>query len=70
MDHHLGILQERIESRAIGGERALHDRKRVSGKIQNQQEEDLDRSDDHGRVGKEPLIGLVTKAQDESVSRQ
>ena len=41
MDDHLRILQKRIESGAIGGKRALLYCERVSGKIENQQEEYL-----------------------------
>ena len=70
MDDHLGILQKRIQAGAVGGKRALHDGERVSGEIQNQQEEDLDRGDDDGGVGEQPLIGLVAQAKDKSVSRQ
>src|SRR5271157_72638 len=70
MDDHLGILEKRIQSGAIGGERALHDGERVRGKIQNQQKENLHRGDDHRSVGEQPLIGLVAQAENESVASQ
>ena len=70
MNDHLGILQQRIQAGAIGGKRALHHGKRMRGKIQNQQKENLHRGDDHRSIGKQALIGLVTQAQNESVARQ
>ena len=33
LGHHLGILQQRIQSSAVGGKRALHDAERVRRKI-------------------------------------
>ncbi len=70
MDDHLGILQKRIQSGAIRGERALHDGERVGGKIQNQQKENLHRGDDHRSVGEQPLIGFVAQAENEPVAGQ
>ncbi len=46
------------------------DGKRVRGKIQNQQKENLHRGDDHRSVGEQALIGFVTQAQNESVAGQ
>jgi hypothetical protein len=70
MDDHLGILQQRIQACAIGGQLALHDRERSGGKIQQKQEEDLDASDNDGSVREEALVGLVTKAENKSITRK
>ena len=50
MDDHLGILQKRIQSAAIRRKPALNDAERVGRNIQNQQKENLHRSDDHRSV--------------------
>ena len=70
MDDHLGILQKRIQPGAIRGERALHDGEWVRREIQNQQEENLHRGDDHRSVGEQPLIGFVAQAENEPVPGQ
>jgi len=48
----------------------LHDPEGPRSEIENQQKEDLDRGDDDGGVGEKSLIGLVTQAKNEAVSRQ
>ena len=53
MDHHLRILQQRIQAEAVGGHCALHQRERRRGKVEQQQEEDLDAGQDGGGVGGE-----------------
>ena len=70
MNHHLGILQQRVKPRAVGGKRASHQRERMSGKIQQQEEEDLNCSDDGGSIGKQPGIRLMSQPQHQSVGRQ
>ncbi len=50
MDDHLGILQQRIQTVAVGRDRALHQSKRMRSEIHQQQEEDLHGRDDGRRV--------------------
>ena len=70
MNHHLGILQQRIQPSAVGGKRARHQRERMSGEIQQQQKENLHCGDDGGSIGKQPGIRLVPQPQHQSVGRQ
>ena len=60
MNHHLGILQQRVKPRAVGGKRARHQRERMSGKIQQQQKENLNCGDDGGSISKQPGVRLVS----------
>jgi hypothetical protein len=46
MDHHLGILEQRIQTITISWQRGLHDDKRMGREIQKQKEENLNRCDD------------------------
>ena len=70
VNHHLGILQQRVEAAAVRAKRAFQKTKRVGREIHQRQEEDLHCGQDHGGVGKEPGIGLVAQAQHESIGRQ
>ena len=70
VDDHLRILQQRIQSVAVGGQRALHQRERMRREVQQQKKEDLNRGDDDRGVGEQPRIGLVPQAQDQAVGRE
>ncbi len=70
MDHHLGILQQRVQASAVSGQLARHKRKRMGRKIQQQEKENLYGSDDRGGVSEKPGIGLVPQTQNESVRGQ
>ena len=70
MDHHLGILQQRVEAGAVGGQFARHERERMRGEIQQQKEENLHRGNNGGGVGKKPGISFVPQPQNQSVGRQ
>ena len=68
VDHHLGILQQRIEAGAVGGTDAAGDeRERRRREVDQQQEEDLDAGEDRRGVGGELDVDLVADAEDESV---
>ena len=70
MDHHLGILQQRVQSGAVGRQFARHQSKRMGGKIQQQQKENLHRGNNGGGIGEKPGVSFVPQPQDQSVSRQ
>ncbi len=70
MDHHLRILQQRIESVAVGGNRAGDQRKRMRRKVDQREEEDLHRADDHRGVRHQPRIHLVPQPQHQPVGGQ
>ena len=70
MDDHLRILQQRVQAKAVWGERAGFQRERRRGKIEQQQEEDLHAGQDGRGVGGETDVNLVAHAQDEPVRRQ
>jgi len=68
MDNHLGILQERIESAAVGTEWALDEAEGIRGETHQREKENLDASQNHGRVGEEAGISFVPEAKDECIS--
>ena len=70
MDHHLRILQQGIQSEAIGGRLTLHQGKRRRGKVEQEQEEDLDAGQDGGSVSGEGDVDLMPQSQDEPVGGQ
>ena len=70
MNHHLRILEERIQTVAVGRERAFHDGERVRREIQDHQKENLHRGHDDRSVREQPLVGFVAQAQHESVTAQ
>ena len=47
VNHHLGILQERVQSVAIDGTLTLHHGEWVCGKVEQQEEENLYAGDDY-----------------------
>ena len=67
MDDHLGILQQRIQSVAVGRNGALHQSERVRGKINQQQEENLHGRDDGRSVRRELWIDLVAQPHHQAV---
>ncbi len=70
MDHHFRILQQRVQARAVGWQFARHKSKGMGGEIQQQQEENLHRGNNGGRVGKKPGVSFVPQPQNQSVGRQ
>ncbi len=69
VDDHLGILQQRIEAVAVGGNDAAGDEREGRGRdVDQQQEEDLDAGEDGRGVGGELDVDFVADAEDESVS--
>src|SRR5262249_30002469 len=70
MDHHLGILQQRVEAGAVGRNAALLEGERMRSEVQNRQEEDLNGGDDHGRISEKSLVSAMTQAQNESVAAE
>jgi hypothetical protein len=70
MDHHLRVLQQRIEAEAIRRLLALHQRKRGRGKVEQEEEEDLDARQDGGGVSGEGDIDLMPQAEYKPVCRQ
>ena len=67
MDHHLRILQERVQTEAVGGNGALHQREGRRGEVEQQQKEDLHAGEDGGGVCGEADIYLVARAKDEAI---
>ena len=67
MNHHLGILQQRIQAAAVGADRAFEQAERIGGEVQQQQKENLHARQNHRGVGEEARIGLVAQAQNESI---
>ena len=70
MDDHLGILEERIEAGAVGGQRSLFESEGARGEVEDQEKKDLDAGDDDRGIGEEALIGLVAEAENESIAGQ
>ena len=70
MDHHLGILQQHVEPRAIGRHRSGCDGERWRGDDQQKQKEDLDRRQNHGREGAQANVDAVARAHHEAVRAQ
>ena len=68
VNHHLGILQQRIQAVTVGGNCSLHDGERVRREVQQRQEEDLHARQNHRRVSEEARVGLVAQPQHESIS--
>ncbi len=67
MDHHLRILQQRIQAEAVGGNGSLHQREGRRGEVEQQEEEDLHAGEDGRGIGGEPDVDLVAHAQHEAV---
>jgi hypothetical protein len=67
MDDHLRILQQRIQTEAVGGNSALHQREGRRGEVEQQQKEDLHAGKDGGGVGAEPDVHLVPSAEHKAV---
>ena len=70
MNHHLWILQQRIQAVALGGDGTYCLTKRPRGKIDQQEEENLYAGNDDRSVRKKTLVRLVSKPQHESVGGQ
>ena len=70
VDHHLGILQQRVQAEAVLREGAGLDRKRGCGEVQQQKEEHLDAGKDGGGVGGEPHIHAVAHPEHKAVGGQ
>ena len=68
MDHHLGILQQRIQSVAVGRESCPStSAKRMRGEVHQQQEEHLHRRNDRRRVRHQLRIDFVAQPQHQAV---
>ena len=52
MDDHFRILKQRVQAVTVWRQRALHNGKRVRGKIEQQQKKNLNCGDDHGCISK------------------
>ncbi len=70
MNHHLRILQQRIQSEPVGRRLALYQGKWRRGKIQQQQEEDLDAGQDGGGVSGKGDVDLMPEPEHEAVGGQ
>ena len=70
MDHHLRILQQRIEPVAVRRNGARHQGKGVGGKVHQQQEENLNRRNNDGSVRHQAGVHLVAKTQNQPVAGQ
>ena len=70
MDHHLGILQQHVQPRAIGRHRSGCDGERRRGDHQKQNKEDLDRRQNHRREGAQANVDAVAHAHHEAVGAQ
>src|SRR5262249_38534745 len=68
MDDHLGILQERIESAAVGTKWAFDEAEGIRGETYQREKENLDASQNHRRVGEKAGISFVPETKDECVS--
>ena len=67
MDHHLGILQERIEAVAVGWDGSADEAEWIRGKVDEREEKYLHGRDDHRGVREELRIDFVAHPQDERV---
>ncbi len=70
MDHHLRILQQRIQSIAIWRKIPDRHRKGIRGEIHQQEEEDLHRRNDHRRVSDQTDVHFIAQSQDQAVGRE
>ena len=67
MDDHLGILQQRIQSVAVGGNLSADQAERMRGEIHQQQEEHLHRGDDRRCIRRQLRIDFVAQPQHQRV---
>ena len=67
MNYHLGILQQRVKTVAVGGDRAADQPERMRRKIDQQEEENLDRRNDRRGMKRQLRIDLVTHSQHQAV---
>ena len=70
VDDHLGILKEWSQTVAVSRDCAFHQRKGLRSEIQQKEKENLNGGNNDGCVSKQALIGLMTQAQHEPVSRK
>src|SRR5580698_11369118 len=70
MNHHLRILQQRIQPIAVIRKRALVERKRRGPEAQHAQKEHLHPGQDRTRIRVELYIGLVREAKDKPIRPQ
>src|SRR6266850_4823583 len=70
MNHHLRILEKRIQTVAVGRERAFHDGERVRREIQDHQKENLHCGDNYRSMCEQALVGLVAEPQNKSVTAE
>jgi hypothetical protein len=70
VNHHFGILQQRVQAVAIGWDSALHYGEGMRREVQQQQKENLNAGKDHRRVSEKTGISLIAQPKDESVCRQ
>ena len=68
VDHHLGILQKRIQSAAIGAERPFEQAEGIGGKVDQREKENLHSGENDRGVGEEAGIGFVAQTENEAVS--
>ena len=70
MDHHLRVLQQRIQSESVQRHRPRLNRKRRSRKRQQQQKEHLDPGQNRSRERTQPNVHTVPHPQDKSIRAQ
>ena len=68
VNHHLGILQKRVETGAVGAKRAFEQPEGIGCDVYQSKKEDLHSGENDGGVSEEARISLVAKAEDEGVS--
>src|ERR1700733_6224217 len=68
VDHHLGILQEWIQSTAVGTCGAFEQAEGLRREVHERKKEDLEAAQNKRSIGEEARIGFVAKAENEAVS--
>ena len=67
MDDHLGILEKRVQTGAVGAKRAIEKAEGIRSEIDEREEEDLNCCDDYGGVREKAGIRFVAKAKNEAI---
>jgi hypothetical protein len=70
MNHHLGILEQRVQAEAVGGNVTHNQREGKRCEVEQQQEENLDRGKNGGGIGGQANVHLMPQPQYESIRRK
>ncbi len=70
VNHHLGILQQRVQTASIGPERAIKQAEWPGGEVYEREKKDLHASQNYRSVSEEARVSLVAQTKNESVGGQ